>query len=447
MKNKDNRPEQAAELRRKAEEIVQEKAAKMTENQEALSPEETRQMLHDLRVHQIELEMQNEELRTAQAELDAARARYFDLYDLAPVGYFTVSEKGLILEANLTAAMLLGSTRNALVKRPITRFILKEDQDIYYLHRKQLIETGMPQECDIRMLENDGTMHWEHLTATVAQDADGAPVGRIVMSDITERKLAEDALRESEERFRKMFSGHSAVKLLIDPETGVIIDANEASAQFYGWPVEELTQKRIQQINLLPPEDVKAAMKKIVSQESARLEFRHRRADGSIRDVEVFCNKIEINRKNLLYTIIHDITERKKLDVALHKAHDTLEQQVAERTAELAETNEELTQEIKERKQAEKMALKSAERYAVAIAGSSDGIWDWDILSNIVFYSDRFKEILGYASEEFPDTIDAFRSRLHPEDADNVWAAEESHLTELVASLVLVVWLSLWLIQ
>ena len=94
--------------------------------------------------------------------------------------------------------------------------------------------------------------------------------------------------------------------------------------------------------------------------------------------------------------------------------------------------NVELIQEIKERKQAEKMARKSAERYAVAIAGSSDGIWDWDILSNIVFYSDRFKEILGYASEEFPETVDAFRSRLHPEDADNVWAAVESHLKELV---------------
>ncbi|MDO9109660.1 MAG: sigma 54-interacting transcriptional regulator, partial [Desulfatirhabdiaceae bacterium] len=239
-------------------------------------------------------------------------------------------------------------------------------------------------------------------------------------------------LRESEDRFRKLFKGHSAPKLVIDSETGAIIDANEASAQFYGWPVEELKQMRIQQISLLSPEDVKAGLKKIVSQGAARLEFRHRRADGSIRDVEVFCNKIEIAGKTPLYAIIHDSTERKKLEVALLKAHDKLEQQVAERTAELAETNEELSQEIKERKQAEKMARKSAERYAVAIAGSSDGIWDWDILSNIVFYSDRFKEILGYASEEFSDTVDVFRSLLHPEDADNVWEAVESHLKERV---------------
>jgi CheY-like chemotaxis protein len=79
--------------------------------------------------------MQNEELRRAQAELDDARARYFDLYDLAPVGYCTLSEQGLILETNLTAVILLGVPRGALVKQPISRFILKEDHDIYYLHR------------------------------------------------------------------------------------------------------------------------------------------------------------------------------------------------------------------------------------------------------------------------------------------------------------------------
>ena len=129
-------------------------------------PEETRRTLHELRVHQIELEMQNEELRRAQAELDAARARYFDLYDLAPVGYATVSEKGLILETNLTAATLLGVARDALVRQPFSRFILKEDQDLYSLHRKKLFEThsassgqaGEPQACELRMVKKDGTL-------------------------------------------------------------------------------------------------------------------------------------------------------------------------------------------------------------------------------------------------------------------------------------------------
>jgi len=117
-------------------------------------------VLHDLRVHQIELEMQNEELHRTQVELEASRARYFDLYDLAPVGYVTLSEKGLILEANLIAATLLGVARGALVKQPFRRFILPEDQDIYYRHGKQLSERGVPQVCELKMLRADAVPFW-----------------------------------------------------------------------------------------------------------------------------------------------------------------------------------------------------------------------------------------------------------------------------------------------
>jgi PAS domain-containing protein len=135
-------------LRERAEELAGEKAGGTPGNLEALSPEEARRALHELRVHQIELEMQNEELRRTQEELEVSRARYFDLYDLAPVGYFTLSEQGLILEANLTAAKLLGVARVALVKQPLSHFILPRDQDIHYRHRKQLLETGTPQSWD-----------------------------------------------------------------------------------------------------------------------------------------------------------------------------------------------------------------------------------------------------------------------------------------------------------
>ncbi|MFH0730379.1 MAG: PAS domain-containing protein [Pseudomonadota bacterium] len=186
-----NRPEQAAELRRRAEEIAQ-----SSESPETLSPEETRKMLHELRVHQIELEMQNEELRRSQMKLDAARARYFDLYDLAPVGYCTLSEKGLILEANLTAASLLSVARGTMVMRSFASFILPEDQKIHYLHRKQLFDTGQPATFELRMVHRDGTSFWAHLMATAAQDAEGAPVCRIVISDISERKRVEAALQE-----------------------------------------------------------------------------------------------------------------------------------------------------------------------------------------------------------------------------------------------------------
>jgi PAS domain S-box-containing protein len=164
-----------------------------------LSPEETRQTLHELRVHQIELEMQNEELRRAQAELDAARARYFDLYDMAPVGYCTIGEKGLIEEANLTAAKLLNTTRSEMLKQPWTRFLHKEDQDIFYRQRKQLLETRMPAAFELRMRRKDLPEFWARLTAIVVQDAGQPPVFRIVLSDITERKKDEE-FRENVER-------------------------------------------------------------------------------------------------------------------------------------------------------------------------------------------------------------------------------------------------------
>ena len=193
----------AVALRQRAEGIAREKAFRIPENIESLSVEAARQMLHELRVHQIELEMQNEELRRAQTELNAARARYFDLYDLAPVGYCTLSEQKLILEANLTAATLLGVARGALVKQPITRFIFKQDQDLYYKHLKQLFESGEPQACELRMVKMDSAPVWVGLEATVSQDAGGMPVCRAMLSDITERKQAEEELQRTLDSLRK----------------------------------------------------------------------------------------------------------------------------------------------------------------------------------------------------------------------------------------------------
>lgn len=190
----------AAKLRWRAEERCQaEKAAQPNggpsfQNARALSAEESKKTIHELRVHQIELEMQNVELRRVQAELDASRAHYFDLYDLAPVGYCILSMEGLILEINLTAVTLLGAARSTLVKQPLTRFILKEDQDIYYLHRKRLYESNAPHSCELRLVKQDGTSFWVSLSSTApngARNSDGPPVSRLVLSDISERKRVE----------------------------------------------------------------------------------------------------------------------------------------------------------------------------------------------------------------------------------------------------------------
>jgi PAS domain-containing protein len=117
-------------LRQRAEE----KAVRMTENLEAMSLEEIQRILYELRVHQIELEVQSEEMLNLWS-------RYQTLYDLAPIGYFTLSEQGLFLEANLAVSTMLGVDQGTLIKQQISQFILKEDQDIYYFHHKRLFET------------------------------------------------------------------------------------------------------------------------------------------------------------------------------------------------------------------------------------------------------------------------------------------------------------------
>ena len=188
----------AAELRRQAED----KAATSPGTTGLLPDKVDSPTLHELRVHQIELEMQNEELRRTQQELHAERTRYIDLYDQAPVGYVTVGEKGLILTANLTVAALLGVARGLLVKQPAAKFIFKDDADSYHLFLRRLITTGEPQTSEVRMVKSDGTLFWAHLVASVPGDAGGAPVSRITLSDITERKQAEKALRESETYIR-----------------------------------------------------------------------------------------------------------------------------------------------------------------------------------------------------------------------------------------------------
>ncbi len=198
MNSSDNGIIDAVHLRQKAEEVAKKRNELSTASTRALTAEEMRLTLYELQVHQIELEMQNEELRQAQVDLGVARARYFDLYDLAPVGYLTLDEAGRIQESNLTSASLLGLPRGKLNTQLITQFIHPEDQDIYSQHRKSLFETGAPQVCDLRMLRTNRQTFWVRLDATVAtDDCNGGPVCRVTMVDITEQQQTQVLLERA----------------------------------------------------------------------------------------------------------------------------------------------------------------------------------------------------------------------------------------------------------
>ncbi|MFN2364446.1 MAG: diguanylate cyclase domain-containing protein, partial [Halarsenatibacteraceae bacterium] len=200
MENNKFNQEKTAELRKKAEKILKQKDSQQVKDLADMTTKEIIEVLHELEVHQIELELQNEELRTAQEKLEKARARYYDLYDLAPVGYCTLSDKGIILKANLAAASLLAETRESLVQRPFSRYIHPEDQDEYYFFRKRLLAANESQECELRMHTSNQSQFWALLQATSTSDINKKGGARLVISNITERKQAVQNLKHQEKR-------------------------------------------------------------------------------------------------------------------------------------------------------------------------------------------------------------------------------------------------------
>ncbi|HEY7746990.1 MAG TPA: EAL domain-containing protein [Desulfuromonadales bacterium] len=129
-----------------------------------------------------------------------------------------------------------------------------------------------------------------------------------------EHRRAGETLRESESRYRSIFENNHAVMLLIDPDTGWIVDANPAAAAYYGWTREQLCHKKISDLNTLSPAELRAEMDRARRSQRNHFHFRHRLADGSVRDVEVFSGPIELSGLSLLFSIVHDISERKKAE-------------------------------------------------------------------------------------------------------------------------------------
>ncbi len=177
----------------KKDELRQQAEAKLaaTTDLPELSSQDSQTLIHELRTHQIELEMQNEELRRIEHTLTIARDKYSDLYDFSPVGYITINDKGLIQEVNLTLAELLGTDRNLLIKQPFSAFVVAEDQDAYYQHRKAVLTSSLQQCCEIQLQKKSGETFWARFESTAAQHADEAGQQLLMtISDISEQQKA-----------------------------------------------------------------------------------------------------------------------------------------------------------------------------------------------------------------------------------------------------------------
>ena len=328
MKANPNQPADAAELRRRAEQRLQTRQrtpqSAIRNSQSAIpNPQSTPRLVHELQVHQIELEMQNEELQRARARAEALLAQYTDLYDFAPVGYLTLNEPGLIQEANLTAAKLLGVARSQLRQRPLSRFILREDADIYDRHRRQLFETRAPQSCELRMKRPGATPFWVRLEASVPTGSGvAAPVCRATLSDITRHKQAEaDRERAAQfERLAQLMKCASDVILLTD-EHGRILEANDRALETYGYSLAELRQKTV--ADLRTPEsraELPHQAEQLETDGRAVYEAMNQRRDGVVFPVEISARFLQIAGVRYRLGIVRDITERKRAQEALRES-------------------------------------------------------------------------------------------------------------------------------
>lgn len=224
----------AADLRRRAEAAVARMAKPVRPGADSADT------MHELLVHQVELEMQNEELRRLQVSLESERTRYFELFNLAPVGYITLDGKNLILEANLTSARQLGLPRGKLAKLPFSRVILPADQDIFYLARKSLPASGTPLTCELRLLKADGTSFWGRLEISAVSSADGQKDAcRLSITDISEEVEIRENLARREQEYRLLAENASDVVFRCS-KAGVIEWIAPSVTARLGWKTEDL---------------------------------------------------------------------------------------------------------------------------------------------------------------------------------------------------------------
>jgi PAS domain S-box-containing protein len=235
----------------------------------------------------------------------------------APTGIGVV-ENRVITQVNDYILDLTGYTRQELIGQS-ARILYPTQEDYDFVGRekyRQIAEKGTGS-VETIWRRKDGEIRYVFLSSTPLDPEDLSAGVTFTVLDITDRKLAEKELRASEERFRKLFEDNAAIMLILDPVTGSIRDANPAAESFYGWPREILIAKNISEINTLTPGEIRDEMARARERSRTYFEFRHKRADGGIRDVAVQSSGILVGDEMLLFSIIQDITEQKKSERVL----------------------------------------------------------------------------------------------------------------------------------
>jgi PAS domain S-box-containing protein len=226
---------------------------------------------------------------------------------------YELDSQGVVLYISPVIRDLLGYDSAEIVGKNFIELAHKDDLSSLAEWFSEL-RKGREYPSEYRVINKSGELRWAR-TKTRPIMEDGLFKGaRGILIDVTDQKRVEEALRESEARYRSLFENNHAVMLLIDPDNGTIVDANTAACAYYGWSREELMKRRIDKINTLTSEEVSVEMQLARSEKRNNFFFKHRRADGTIRDVEVYSGPILLQGKTLLYSIVHDVTDRKRAE-------------------------------------------------------------------------------------------------------------------------------------
>ena len=311
-------------------------------------------LLHELEVHQIELEMQNETLRRTQNALEASRDRYVDLYELAPAAYLTLSAQGLIDDINLHGAALLGMERAKLKQRRFAGFVAAEDEDRWYAHLAGVLASTDKLQCELALQRQDGSRVDVRLD-TQRQASDGESFAiRLVLTDISERKQAAAALRASEQRFRAMFDNAADGILLISLD-GHVRDANPAACVMHAYARDEFIGRHgrewVHPAHLWQFQEALVATQR---GESYAVESVDLRQDGTTVPVEVRTSHFVHHGESMLLGMVRDISERKQAETVSREqvgqlkalARRVLQAQESERRRVAIELHDELGQSL-----------------------------------------------------------------------------------------------------
>ena len=316
---KPNNADDSATLRGRAEGRLRDRQSRAAKPAVSKSDIDPQRLLHELEVHQIELELQNAELRQTRDELEVALENYTDLYDFAPAGYFTLAADSTIRQVNLTGAQLVGIERSRLVGRSFAQLVSPAHRTVFNSFLKQVFAGEDQVSIDVELPVKGRPLQVVRIRAKVPPAGSGC---RLVVVDVTAFKREEDKVRVSETRYRRLFEAAHDGVLLLDSGTRKITDANPFMTQLLGYPQEELVGKELFEIGLLKDAAASREMfenlkeKHAVRYDNLPLESR----TGRQQEVEVVANLYLENGRAVIQCNIRDITQRKQAEDVLRRS-------------------------------------------------------------------------------------------------------------------------------